>query len=63
MAIWRERNRWRTPLGAQLDVLGDRMIENVYFTYFAVVGMVSAVAAGFVFLRVARRRTFCAALH
>src|SRR5207237_7711569 len=30
-----------TPLGAQLDVLGDRMIENVYFTYFAVVGMVS----------------------
>lgn len=30
-----------TPLGAQLDILGDRMIENVYFTYFAVVGMVS----------------------
>ena len=27
--------------GAQLDILGDRMIENVYFTYFAVVGMVS----------------------
>jgi len=30
-----------TPIGAQLDILGDRMIENVYFTYFAVVGMVS----------------------
>lgn len=30
-----------TPLGAQLDILGDRVIENVYFTYFAVVGMVS----------------------
>ena len=30
-----------TPMGAQLDILGDRMIENVYFTYFAVVGMVS----------------------
>jgi CDP-diacylglycerol---glycerol-3-phosphate 3-phosphatidyltransferase len=30
-----------TPLGAQVDILGDRMIENVYFTYFAVVGMVS----------------------
>src|SRR2546430_10910046 len=30
-----------TPVGAQLDILGDRMIENVYFTYFAVVGMVS----------------------
>jgi phosphatidylglycerophosphate synthase len=30
-----------TPLGAQIDVLGDRMIENMFFTYFAVVGMVS----------------------
>jgi CDP-diacylglycerol---glycerol-3-phosphate 3-phosphatidyltransferase len=30
-----------TPEGAQIDVLGDRMIENMYFTYFAVVGMVS----------------------
>lgn len=30
-----------TPLGAQVDILGDRMIENMYFTYFAVVGMVS----------------------
>lgn len=27
--------------GAQIDILGDRMIENMYFTYFAVVGMVS----------------------
>jgi CDP-diacylglycerol---glycerol-3-phosphate 3-phosphatidyltransferase len=30
-----------TPGGAQIDILGDRMIENMYFTYFAVVGMVS----------------------
>jgi HAD superfamily hydrolase (TIGR01490 family) len=30
-----------TPVGAQIDVLGDRIIENKYFTYFAVVGMVS----------------------
>jgi len=30
-----------TPIGAQLDLLGDRMIENMFFTYFAVVGMVS----------------------
>lgn len=30
-----------TPIGAQVDILGDRMLENVYFTYFAVVGMVS----------------------
>jgi CDP-diacylglycerol--glycerol-3-phosphate 3-phosphatidyltransferase len=30
-----------TPEGAQFDILGDRVIENMYFTYFAVVGMVS----------------------
>jgi CDP-diacylglycerol---glycerol-3-phosphate 3-phosphatidyltransferase len=30
-----------TSEGAQIDMLGDRMIENMYFTYFAVVGMVS----------------------
>jgi CDP-diacylglycerol--glycerol-3-phosphate 3-phosphatidyltransferase len=35
------KNKMATPLGAQLDILGDRMIENVYFTYFAVAGMVS----------------------
>ncbi len=35
------RQRLATPMGAQLDILGDRVIENVYFTYFAVVGMVS----------------------
>ncbi len=30
-----------TPMGAQLDVLGDRVIENVFFTYFAVCGEIS----------------------
>lgn len=30
-----------TPLGAQLDILGDRMVENVFFTFFAVAGLVS----------------------
>lgn len=35
------RKNLATPVGAHLDILGDRMIENVYFTYFAVVGMVS----------------------
>ncbi|HKD51348.1 MAG TPA: CDP-alcohol phosphatidyltransferase family protein [Candidatus Acidoferrum sp.] len=35
------KKKMATPVGAQLDILGDRMIENVYFTYFAVVGMVS----------------------
>ena len=29
-----------TPLGAQLDILGDRIVENLFFTYFAVVGLV-----------------------
>ena len=35
------KKKMATPMGAQLDILGDRMIENVYFTYFAVMGMVS----------------------
>src|SRR6266436_4684851 len=35
------KKKLATPLGAQLDLLGDRMIENVYFTYFAVAGRVS----------------------
>ena len=35
------KKRMATPLGAQIDILGDRMIENMFFTYFAVVGMVS----------------------
>src|SRR5260370_4355105 len=35
------KKKMASPVGAQLDILGDRMIENVYFTYFAVVGMVS----------------------
>jgi CDP-diacylglycerol---glycerol-3-phosphate 3-phosphatidyltransferase len=35
------RKKMATPVGAQIDILGDRIIENMYFTYFAVVGMVS----------------------
>ena len=35
------KKKMATPVGAQLDILGDRMIENMFFTYFAVVGMVS----------------------
>jgi CDP-diacylglycerol--glycerol-3-phosphate 3-phosphatidyltransferase len=35
------KRKMATEVGAQLDILGDRVIENVYFTYFAVVGMVS----------------------
>jgi phosphatidylglycerophosphate synthase len=35
------KKKMATPEGAQIDILGDRMIENMFFTYFAVVGMVS----------------------
>jgi CDP-diacylglycerol--glycerol-3-phosphate 3-phosphatidyltransferase len=43
--------RLASPMGAQIDILGDRMIENVYFTYFAVVGMVSLWLPVFFFAR------------
>src|SRR6266446_3303676 len=45
------RKKLATPMGAQIDILGDRMIENVYFTYFAVVGMVSLWLPVFFFAR------------
>jgi CDP-diacylglycerol--glycerol-3-phosphate 3-phosphatidyltransferase len=45
------RKNLATSLGAQIDILGDRMIENVYFTYFAVVGMVSLWLPVFFFAR------------
>jgi CDP-diacylglycerol--glycerol-3-phosphate 3-phosphatidyltransferase len=48
--IARQKNL-ATPVGAQLDILGDRMIENLYFTYFAVVGMVSLWLPVFFFAR------------
>jgi CDP-diacylglycerol--glycerol-3-phosphate 3-phosphatidyltransferase len=48
--IARQKNL-ATPIGAQFDILGDRMIENVYFTYFAVVGMVSLWLPVFFFAR------------
>src|SRR6266849_687694 len=35
------RKNLATPFGAQLDILGDRVIENLFFTYFAVCGQVS----------------------
>ncbi|HKQ85821.1 MAG TPA: CDP-alcohol phosphatidyltransferase family protein [Candidatus Acidoferrales bacterium] len=38
--IARARNL-ATPLGAQLDILGDRVIENLFFTFFAVTGLIS----------------------
>jgi len=45
------KKKLATPVGAQLAILGDRMIENVYFTYFAVVGMVSLWIPIFFFTR------------
>ena len=30
-----------SPMGAQLDILGDRVIENLFFTLFAVSGLIS----------------------
>jgi len=30
-----------TSLGAQFDILGDRVVENLFFTFFAVSGLIS----------------------
>ena len=30
-----------TLLGAQIDILGDRVVENLFFTFFAVTGLIS----------------------
>ena len=30
-----------TPLGAQLDIVGDRIVENLFFMFFAVSGLIS----------------------
>jgi CDP-diacylglycerol--glycerol-3-phosphate 3-phosphatidyltransferase len=35
------RRKLATQLGAQLDILGDRVVENLFFTFFAVAGLVS----------------------
>ena len=35
------RLRMTSSIGAQLDVLGDRVIENLFFIYFAVGGQIS----------------------
>jgi CDP-diacylglycerol---glycerol-3-phosphate 3-phosphatidyltransferase len=38
--IARKRNL-ATPFGAQLDILGDRVVENLFFTFFAASGLIS----------------------
>ncbi|HUK29971.1 MAG TPA: CDP-alcohol phosphatidyltransferase family protein [Candidatus Acidoferrum sp.] len=40
-----------TPLGAQLDILGDRVIENIFFIYFAVCGEISLWVPVIIFVR------------
>jgi phosphatidylglycerophosphate synthase len=45
------KKRMATPAGVQIDILGDRIIENMYLTYFAVVGMVSLWLPMFFFAR------------
>lgn len=35
------RKNLATPLGGQIDILGDRIVENLFFTFFAVTGLVS----------------------
>ena len=45
------RRKLSTPLGAQLDILGDRVVENLFFTFFAVAGLVSLWVPVLFFLR------------
>lgn len=45
------RKRLATPLGAQFDILGDRVIENLFFTYFAVSGLISVWVPVLFFIR------------
>jgi CDP-diacylglycerol---glycerol-3-phosphate 3-phosphatidyltransferase len=45
------RRQLATPLGAQLDILGDRVVENLFFTFFAVTGLISLWVPIFFFVR------------
>jgi phosphatidylglycerophosphate synthase len=45
------RRALATPLGAQLDILGDRVVENLFFTFFAVAGLISLWVPVFFFVR------------
>jgi CDP-diacylglycerol--glycerol-3-phosphate 3-phosphatidyltransferase len=40
-----------TPLGAQFDILGDRIIENLFFTFFATGGLITLWVPVFFFAR------------
>lgn len=45
------RLRMTTALGAQLDILGDRVIENLFFIYFAAGGQISVWVPVIFFVR------------
>ena len=45
------RRKLETPLGAQVDILGDRILENLYFTFFAVSGLISVCVPLLFFVR------------
>ena len=45
------RLRMTSALGAQLDVLGDRVIENLFFIYFAANGQISVLVPVVFFVR------------
>lgn len=45
------RRQLASPLGAQLDIIGDRVVENLFFTFFAVTGLVSLWVPVFFFVR------------
>jgi phosphatidylglycerophosphate synthase len=45
------KRKLATPLGAQLDILGDRIVENLFFTFFAVAGLASLWVPVFFFVR------------
>ncbi len=40
-----------TALGAQFDILGDRIIENLFFTFFATTGLITLWVPVFFFAR------------
>jgi CDP-diacylglycerol--glycerol-3-phosphate 3-phosphatidyltransferase len=45
------RKGMATALGAQFDILGDRAVENLYFTFFATAGAISVWVPVFFFVR------------
>jgi phosphatidylglycerophosphate synthase len=45
------RKGMATALGAQFDILGDRAVENLYFTFFATAGVISVWVPVFFFVR------------